>query len=68
MPQHQTPGSMLGGEARGPSVRPASCLVHIAYILLVRNLNSVCGCILGWQSVAYHIRFTVTLTSDLVLE
>ena len=24
------------------------------------------GCILGWQSVTYHLWFTVTLTSDLV--
>ena len=30
--------------------------------------NSMCGCILGWWSVAYHFRVTVTLTltSDLV--
>ena len=30
--------------------------------------NLVCGCILGWQSVAYHFQVTVTLilTSDLV--
>ena len=28
--------------------------------------NLVCGCILGWRSVAYHFRVTVTLTSDLV--
>ena len=27
----------------------------------------VCKCILEWQSVAYHIRVTVTLTSELVL-
>ena len=26
----------------------------------------VCGCILGWQSVANHFQVTVTLTSDLV--
>ena len=26
----------------------------------------VCGCILGWRSVAYHFRVTVTLTSDLI--
>ena len=26
----------------------------------------MCGCILGWGSVAYHFRLTVTLTSDLV--
>ena len=25
----------------------------------------VCGCILGWWSVAYHLLVTVTLTSDL---
>ena len=25
----------------------------------------MCGCILGWRSVAYHFRVTVTLTSDL---
>ena len=29
--------------------------------------NLVCGYILGWGSVAYHFRVTVTLTSDLVL-
>ena len=28
--------------------------------------NLVCGCILGWRSVAYHFWVTVTLTSDLV--
>ena len=26
----------------------------------------VCGCFMGWQSVAYHFWVTVTLTSDLV--
>ena len=26
----------------------------------------VCECILGWLSVVYHFRVTVTLTSDLV--
>ena len=30
--------------------------------------NLVCGYILGWRSVAYHFRVTVTLTSDLVLK
>ena len=30
--------------------------------------NSVCVCILGWLSVLYHFRVTVTLTSELVLE
>ena len=28
--------------------------------------NLVCGCILGWRSVVYHFRVTLTLTSDLV--
>ena len=28
--------------------------------------NLVCGYILGWRSVGYHFRVTVTLTSDLV--
>ena len=34
----------------------------------VRIPNFVCGCILGWQSVTYQFRVTVTLTltSDLV--
>ena len=108
-----------------PSVRPASCPVHISYILWGRNSkfdvwmhlgmaecrvqfsgycdldldlwlsfysnhnvrpsvplrvlcippiffevgipNLMCWCILGWRSVAYHFRVTVTLTSDLDL-
>ena len=29
--------------------------------------NFVCICILGWGSVTYHFRVTVTLTSGLVL-
>ena len=28
--------------------------------------NLVCGCLLGWPSVAFHFGVTVTLTSDLV--
>ena len=28
--------------------------------------NLVCGCFLGWPSVAYHFWVTETLTSDLV--
>ena len=24
----------------------------------------MCGCILGWESVMFHFRVTVTLTSD----
>ena len=30
--------------------------------------NLVCGYILGWRSVTYHFRVTVTLTSDLVFK
>ena len=29
--------------------------------------NLVYECILGWLSVLYHLRVTVTLTSDLIL-
>ena len=47
-----------------------SVLLHVRCIspifFEVGILNLVCGCILGWQSVAYHFRVTVTLTSDLV--
>ena len=32
----------------------------------VRIPNLMCGYILGWRSVAYHFRVTVTMTSDLV--
>ena len=32
----------------------------------VRISNLVCGCILRYESVAYHNWVTVTLTSDLV--
>ena len=52
-----------------PSVRPSvplSCPVHISSILQVGIPNLVCGYILGWRSVAYLFRVTVTLTSDLV--
>ena len=28
--------------------------------------NLVCGCILGWRSVAYHFQVTVIMTSDQV--
>ena len=54
------------------TVRPSVCPVRFR----VRSMfpiffevgipNLVCGCILGWRSVAYHSRVTVTLTSDLV--
>ena len=43
-----------------------SCPVHISYFFEVGIPNLVCGYILGWQSVAYHFRVTVTLTFDLV--
>ena len=41
------------------------CISPIFFEVGIPNL--VCGCILGWQSVAYHFRVTVTLTltSDL---
>ena len=53
-----------------PSVRPSRFRVRsispIFFEVGVPNL--VCGYILGWRSVAYHFRVTVTLTltSDLV--
>ena len=51
-----------------PSVRPFCFRVRsISPIFFeVGFPNLVCGYILGWQSVAYHFRVTVTLTSDLV--
>ena len=45
-----------------PSVHPAWCPVHISYIPEAGIPNLVSGCILGWQSVAYHFRVTLTLT------
>ena len=58
IPTYRTPGSMPGGEARGPSFSPASCPVHITYIessifFEAGMPNLVCGCIYGWGSVAY---------------
>ena len=50
-----------------PSVRPSRfvrCISPIFFEVGIPNL--LCGCILGWPSVAYHFRVTVTLTSDLV--
>ena len=52
-----------------PSVRPSvplrvRCISPIFVEVGIPNLK--CGCILGWRSVAYHFRVTVTLTSDLV--
>ena len=53
-----------------PSVRPSRfCVRSISPIFFEVGIpNLVCGYILGWRSVAYHFRVTVTLTltSDLV--
>ena len=51
------------------NVRPSvplrvRCISPIFFEVGIPNL--MCGCILGWQSVAYHFWLTVTLTSDLV--
>ena len=44
------------------------CVRSISLILFEKGIpNLVCECILGWLSVLYHLRVTVTLTSDLVL-
>ena len=50
-----------------PSVRPSCfCVRSISPIFFEVGIpNLVCGYILGWRSVAYHFRVTVTLTSDL---
>ena len=40
------------------------CISPIFFEVGIPNL--VCGCILGWRSVMYYFRVTVTLTSDLV--
>ena len=42
-------------------------MMHIPIFLKIGIPNLVCKCILGCQSVIYHFRVTVTLTSDLVL-
>ena len=51
-----------------PSVRPSRFRVQsISPIFFEVGIpNLMCGYILGWRSVAYHFRVTVTLTSDLV--
>ena len=51
-----------------PSVRPSRFRVRsISPIFFEVGIpNLLCGYILGWRSVAYHFRVTVTLTSDLV--
>ena len=52
-----------------PSVCPTRFRVRSIYPIFfeVGIPNFVCGYILGWRSVAYHFRVTVTLTSDLVI-
>ena len=40
------------------------CISPIFFEVGIPNL--MCGCILGWRSVAYHFQVTVTLTPDLV--
>ena len=43
------------------------CVRSISLILFEIGIpNLVCGCILGWWSVMYHLLVIVTLTSDLV--
>ena len=37
---------------------------HILFEIGIPNL--VCECILGWSSVLYHLRVSVTLTFDLI--
>ena len=51
-----------------PSIRPSRFRVRsISPIFFEVGIpNLVCGYILGWQSVAYYLRVTLTLTSDLV--
>ena len=51
-----------------PSVRPSRFRVRsISPIFFEVGIpNLVCGYILGWRSVVYYFRVTVTLTSDLV--
>ena len=44
-----------------------SISLYTIYILFdIRIPIWVCECILGWWSVLFHLRVTVTLTSDLV--
>ena len=44
-----------------------NCVSSISLVFFELGIpNLVCGYILGWRSVAYHFRVTVTLTSDLV--
>ena len=44
-----------------------NCVWSRSLLLFEKGIpNLVCECILGWLSVLYHLRVTVTLTSDLV--
>ena len=44
------------------------CVRSISLIFFEVGIpNLVCICIMGWWSLAYYFRVTVTLTSDLVL-
>ena len=44
------------------------CVWSISLIFFEVGIsNFVCICSLGWDSVTFHFRVTVTLTSDLVL-
>ena len=63
---------LISGISRSESHGPLS--VSLFFPLRVRFIspiflevgfpNLVCGCILGWWSVAYKFQITVTLTSD----
>ena len=56
------------------TVRPSACpsrfrVRSISPIFFEVGIpNLMCGYILGWHSVTYHFRVTVTLTSDQFLE
>ena len=47
----------------GGQVHCVRCISPILFKVGIPNF--MCGCILGWGSVMYHFRVTVTLTSDL---
>ena len=57
-------------KCRAPSLDPSDIYLDLCISSIffeVGTPNLVCKCTLGWQSVTYHIRVTVTLTSELVL-
>ena len=47
----------------GGQVHCVRCISPILFKVGIPNF--MCGCILGWGSVMYHFRVTVTLTSFL---